>query len=285
MTLDRRAVFADAWDIYRRHPVALLVPGVVVFVAFGVPAQALSELSDGARVEEWLLWAASQSVGAVASLLYFGYCEEVAAQARGRGDVSLVRALVATAGVLFSLLAGAVLTSLLIAVGLLLFVVPGLWLLVRLCLVAQVIAFEGTGPVRGMRRASELVRGRLRFVAPTAILAIVAGAVVTDAAASAGGALAADEAVGAFAGQAISAVLIGPFVGVVLAMVYLRLRAAEGVADTSAHGGGRHVVDAVERTDGLDQAALVVEVGGDEVGEQAALEPATPQAPLDERLA
>lgn len=66
--------------------------------------------------------------------------------------------------------------------GLVLFVLPGIWLAVSLSMVSAVIAVEGTGPIGALRRSYHLVRGRwwptLGYLALVGLLGSVAAQLV-----------------------------------------------------------------------------------------------------------
>src|SRR5437764_942529 len=76
------SVYRDAWRIYRRHPGALLVPGAVLFGVFGLPSALLSETTTRDGLLAVLLSLGAQTLGWTSSFLYYGYCDEVADQAR-----------------------------------------------------------------------------------------------------------------------------------------------------------------------------------------------------------
>ena len=38
-------VYREAWRTYRAHPVALLLPGIVLFIVFGLPSAILNEVN------------------------------------------------------------------------------------------------------------------------------------------------------------------------------------------------------------------------------------------------
>ncbi len=60
----------------------------------------------------------------------------------------------------FVLFLAALLASIAILVGLLLLVIPGIWLAGSFTMLSPVVALEGLGPVASLRRSMELVRGR-----------------------------------------------------------------------------------------------------------------------------
>src|SRR2546430_5549824 len=181
-------VYREAWRAYRAHPTALLVPGAVLFLLFGVPSALLSETTSDDGVVAVLLASGTQTLGFVSSFVYYGYCEEVADQAR-EGAVSVRRALEDTRGVVLKLITVTVLAEALVGLALLIPVAPLLLLalssatvvtilvgalcllliaipillIVRWALVAPIASFERVWPIRAMRRSRELTRGHFRF--------------------------------------------------------------------------------------------------------------------------
>lgn len=202
-----------AVDRYRAHP-ELLVPFAVVAV-FGVALEAslelLEELVDVERdltvrvdtdvydlvlseyvpdallsVLEELLWLFAAGVAinvlltVVAGLFAVGIAALVAADATaGRTRTQTDRAAVAAAR-LPALFAVTLIATVFVGVGLLLLVLPGLYLAVRLAFAAPAVAVEGRGPIEGLRTGWAASKGRglevgmlLGFTAIAASLAVL----------------------------------------------------------------------------------------------------------------
>lgn len=216
--------YREALAVYRHHPLALLGPGLLFFAVAGVPGALLERVELHTALEIAGVVVAQLS-GVVVSFLDYGYCEEVARQSR-RGPVSTRRALADTLAVLPGLIGVAVLAGVGIAAGLLLLILPGLWLGVRWAVASPVASYEHLGPVRSLRRSHALVRGHVRFV----LLTAVAAAAVQQGLSSAG------DLVGAVIGTHTLAtglvedvlvdVLVAPFSGLVVAGAYVRLAGA-----------------------------------------------------------
>jgi hypothetical protein len=216
------SVYREAGRIYRAHPAALLVPGAVLFLLFGVPSALLHEVTPDQGVGAVLLVLAVQTLGFTSSYLYYGYCEEVADQSRS-GEVSIGRALEDTRHVLFKLIAVSVIVELLVGLGLLLFIVPGVLLAARWAVVAPTASFERVWPRRAMRRSRELTRGHFWVVLLTAIAMLVAEQIASTAGDSLGAELFSDDTIGRVFGDVAGDLLVGPFAGLVTAILYFRL--------------------------------------------------------------
>jgi hypothetical protein len=159
--------------------------------------------------------------------LYSGYCEAIAHQDRAGVEVSVRAALRSTAPTLPALIVASLVAGVLIVVGLVLLVVPGLWLMTRWALVSPVISVERCGPWAGLRRSSRLGRGHGRFLLVTAVTVLVLDQVASGAGEQIGVWLAHDRTVGDVTGRAAAQLLAAPFAGIVLAIAYTRLRAIE----------------------------------------------------------
>ena len=153
----------------RAHPVALLVPGVVLFVAFGAPAAAFDTLSGDAAAADVALVLVAQGLGLATVFLYSGYCEAIAEQDRLGEEVSVRAALRSTAPTVPALIVASLVAGVGIVLGLVLLIVPGLWLMTRWVLVSPVISFERCGPWAGLRRSTQLSRGHGRLLLVIAV--------------------------------------------------------------------------------------------------------------------
>ncbi len=211
----------------RAHPVALLVPGVVLFVAFGAPAAAFDTLPGDADAADVVLVLVAQGLGLATVFLYSGYCEAIAHQDRVGEEVSVRAALRATAPTLPALIAASLIAGAGIVFGLALLIVPGLWLMTRWVLVSPVISVERCGPWAGLRRSSRLSRGHGRLLLVTAVTTLVLDELLSIAGERLGLWLADDRIAAHVAGRAAGQLLAGPFVGIVIAIAYARLRELE----------------------------------------------------------
>lgn len=200
---------------------------MVLFGAAAVPVVVVDQFPAGSTAVNAGLELVGGLFGLIASFLYYGYCEEVADQAR-RGEVSIRRALGQTARVLPALFVGSVVAAFGIIIGLVLLIVPGIWLLTRWATFSAVISIDRTGPLRALRRSNSLVRGDGLLVLTTATAVIVAEALFSDLTDAFGSAVAPDEKIGALIGETLGDLVTGPFVGLVVVSVFFRLRTRAG---------------------------------------------------------
>jgi uncharacterized membrane protein len=218
------ATYREAARFYGRHPVALVVPGLVIFVLTGLPAAALEEV-HAANLVEALAVGVAQFIGFVTSYLFYGYCEELAEQAR-RGPVSVRAGLAATIGVLPALIIASVVSTAGIAIGFALLILPGLYLLVRWALVTAVVTVERVGPVRAMRRSNMLSRGRVPYLLLTAVAVVLAEQLLSGLADVLAEHVDGHHLVLRAVEDVIVDVIIGPFAGLMLVGAYARVTAA-----------------------------------------------------------
>lgn len=141
-----------------------------------------------------------------------------------------------------------IISAALLFVGFLLFIVPGIWLLVGLSTAVPALMFERINPLRALSRSQELVRGRwwatfgvlvtalLLVIGVEILLAIIFGSIESG---SKVGSVALLIALDGISG-AISALISYPFLAIVCAVIYIDLRSRkEGLdADRLARGIG-----------------------------------------------
>jgi hypothetical protein len=243
------SVYREALRIYRLHPVAILVPGIVLFVIFGLPSALLNEVHTASGVdfpvEQVALVLGVQSLGLTSSFLYYGYCEKVADQSRRQAEVSVRRALWDTWHVLPMLITASIVAELLVGIGLVLLIVPGVYLACRFAVVPPASSFEHAWPRRALRRSWALTRGHFWFVAATAVVMIVGEQAASDLGEVLGAHVLSDHTIGRVLGDIAGDLLVGPFAGLVTAIAYFRLshrgeseEAREETPDARALAGG-----------------------------------------------
>jgi hypothetical protein len=132
-----------------------------------------------------------------------------------------------------TLILAGILAALGIAVGLVLFIVPGLILLTWWCLIVPVIVLEEKHVGESFSRSRELVRGHgwtvFGVVVVTAILSAIASGIIQSIFSFLGSFLR------YWIGGAIANAVVGPFLAIALTLMYFRLRGlGEAVAAPAA---------------------------------------------------
>src|SRR4051812_12945750 len=145
-SIDPGSVIASAFDIYKRHFAVLIGAALVVFAV-----EALLVLALG--------W-----VGAILSIVvgtfFNGMVVELVRDVQdGRLDASVGDLFRSVAPVVLPLIAVSFLAGIGIAIGLVLLIVPGLFLLTIWSVVAAVTVVERPGVFPAFARSRELVRG------------------------------------------------------------------------------------------------------------------------------
>jgi hypothetical protein len=223
-------VLGEVWRLYRADLPALLAAGLVVFTPLGLldaVTDSLFQDVEGASELE-IAGAAAGAIGTAAlSLLgevfYAGFVAVVVIEERGREHHSmrdLVRSLP------FGRLIGADLVYvLLVVVGLLLLVVPGLVALTWFALVAPAVKIEGLGIAAALRRSRALVRPRFWPVFALVVPLALVSDLIADAAFSGGISAFGDSLLGEWAGSVASELLTAPFLALAVVVLFFELRA------------------------------------------------------------
>ena len=224
-------VLQEAWTTYRAHAKHLLTIAFVIYVV--------------AAVLQVLLVALLGIVGALlavvvslvaAFLLQAALVKAVEDVRDGRADMSLGDTVQAARPFLGRVAGASILAGLGIAVGLVLLIAPGLFLLTIWCLIVPVIVLEGAGITAAFSRSQQLVKGHGWQVFGTLVLVflilivvdIVIGLVLS----------ALPDAVQGLVSGVVSGTLVAPFLALVLTMGYFRLRAVHGGDPGAAPGYG-----------------------------------------------
>lgn len=153
------AILAESWDLYRRFFSRFVLVALPVFLVLGL-VQALAEASTDEAVGAALWGLAGLVVGLVGTFWVQGALVEAVRDVRdGSVDVSVGDLYASVRPRLAGLIVAGLLAGLGIAVGLVLLVVPGLYLLTRWSLIVPSIVLEGRSAGASFGRSAELVRG------------------------------------------------------------------------------------------------------------------------------
>jgi hypothetical protein len=163
-------------DIYLKNLTTFLAPMIVTAIVSGIAFFALQEyisnlpiLGAGATPEEILHWfsayvpgllAIAVAVGLISwivSTIISGVCIKCTSDIIEKDSASLMKAFQFTASKLLSLLAASIITIILIALGTMALIVPGIILSIMFFLVTPTIMIEGTGAINSLSRSKRLV--------------------------------------------------------------------------------------------------------------------------------
>jgi hypothetical protein len=224
--LDVGGTLSEVFSIYRDNA-GVLLP--VAFWLFLVVA-----ILDGLAGSSLFLVLVASMVGIAAGTLYQGTVVNLVRDVQdGRRDFSAGELLSAATPFILPLVGAGILAGLGIGFGLLLLVVPGLFLLTIWAVIAPVIVIERSPVMKSFGRSRELVRGNGWAVfgaIVVAFLIVIIGGVVFGALAAA----IADGPLLRIVFSALASTITAPVSALVAAVLYFRLRALESVAAPGA---------------------------------------------------
>ena len=208
--------------MYKAHAWHLLAIAFVIYLAAAVIAALLALVSS--------------TVGAVlgslveifaAFLLQATLVKAVQDVRDGRADLSLGETVRAATPYFWAVAGASILAGIAITIGLILIIVPGLYLITIWAVIIPVIVLEQSGVMASFGRSHQLVRGRGWHVFGTLVLAwlillavnLILGLIFA----------ALPDALGRGLSSVISGTIVAPFIALVVTLVYYRLSATSQV--------------------------------------------------------
>lgn len=174
-------VVGETFSIYGQNAAALLASAFLLFLVVGI----LTAILAGPSREEigWgdaLLLLLALIIRVAATALYTGFVVKVVDDSRSGNRHSTVGELYsAAAPAIPALVVLSILFGVAVAVGLFIFIIPGLILLTIWAVTAPAIVVEGCGPIESFGRSRELVRGQGWSVFWTIVVVWLITAVIT----------------------------------------------------------------------------------------------------------
>jgi len=223
-------VMSEAWSMYRAHAWHLLAIAFVIYVAAAVVAGLLSL----AGVFGSLLGSVVELFAAF--LLQATLIKAVQDVRDGRADLSIGETVSAASPYIWSVAAASILAGIGITIGLILVIVPGLWLITIWAVIIPVIVIERSGALASFERSRQLVRGHGWHVFGTLVLVFIVLIAVEIVLAIIFAAL--PIVLRSGLGTVISGTLVAPFLAVVVTLIYYRLIAAIGPGPQAQAGYG-----------------------------------------------
>jgi hypothetical protein len=152
--IDPGRVISETFAIYRDNFGALVIAALIVFVIAGILQGLLSEV--GNTLGSLL----SQAVNLTAIAIYTGFVVKLVEDVRdGRGDFTAGELFSAASPAILPLILNGLLRGLAVTLGLILLIIPGLFLLTIWAVTSPAIVAERQGVFDAFRRSQELVRG------------------------------------------------------------------------------------------------------------------------------
>ncbi|MGH3081228.1 MAG: glycerophosphoryl diester phosphodiesterase membrane domain-containing protein [Gaiellaceae bacterium] len=148
-------VLGEAWAMYKAHWRHLLPIALVVYVAVGLVSLLLALLLD-----RWAAGLLAALVSLIATFWLQGALVKAIDDVRdGRPDLSLGETFARVRPQLVAIIVAGVLAAIGVILGLILLIIPGLYLLTRWILIIPVIVLEGRTAGESFGRSWDLVRG------------------------------------------------------------------------------------------------------------------------------
>jgi ABC-type multidrug transport system fused ATPase/permease subunit len=229
--MDIGEVLKEAWSLYKRFLWQFFLAAFVVFVVLDL-LSALADAAAGDGLAAGLFWSlVAATVGIVGFFWVQGALVELVRDVRdGRADRGVGETYRAVQPRLPSLIAAGVLAGLAIGLGLLLLVVPGLFLLTIWSMLVPVIVLEGRSAGESFGRSREIVRGRgwsvFGLIVVTFLIVAIASGVIRLVFAPL------PDFLDAWLGALVAHSLTIPFAAAALTTAYFRLTASERARET-----------------------------------------------------
>src|SRR4051812_5783826 len=230
--IDVGNVLRQTFEVYRDQ-FTLLVPAALILF---LPVALLTGLvQSGGGVVAAL---AASAIGIIATYWFQGaVVEAVRDIIDGRRDYDLGSLFRSVTPVLGTLIIAGILAGIAIAIGFILLILPGLFLLTIWAVIAPVIVVERTGAIDSFGRSRNLVKGNgwevfgviLILLLITIVIGIVFQALFLAIS---------DSFVGYFIGSLVERVLVAPLSAIAAAVLYFQLKGTRGEAVESYAGAG-----------------------------------------------
>jgi hypothetical protein len=217
-------VLGEAWKLYKAHAAHLLVIAFVIYLVAAVAA-ALLALAGG--VIGALLGSIVEFFAAF--LLQAALVKAVQDVRDGRADLSFGETVSAATPYLWPVAGASILAGIAITVGLILLIVPGLFLITIWAVIVPVIVIDRSGAMASFGRSLQLVRGHGWYVFGTLVLVFLILIVVDILLGLVFSALPVLWRTGL--STVVSGTLIAPYLALVVTMIYYRLAGAHGRQD------------------------------------------------------
>jgi hypothetical protein len=222
-------VLSEAWALYRRFLWQFFLTAFIVFAALDL-LSALAANASGDSVGAGLFWGLiALVIGVIGYFWVQGALVELVRDVRdGRQDRTIGQTYSAVQPRLPSLIAAGILAAIGIGIGLLLLIVPGLFLLTIWSMLVPVIVIEGRSAGEAFSRSREVVRGNgwpvFGLIMITFITIGIASAIIRLIFAPLPGFL--DVWIGSLVAHSITV----PFAAAALTTAYFKLTAAQTAA-------------------------------------------------------
>jgi hypothetical protein len=228
--MDIGGVLGEAWSLYKRFLKEFVLTALVVFAVLDL-LSAVADSASGNSTSADILWAAiAFTIGVVGYFWVQAALVELVRDVRdGRADRTVGETYRAVQPRLPSVILAGILAGLGIGIGLVLLIVPGLFLLTIWSMLVPVIVIEGRSAGEAFSRSREVVRGNgwsvLGLIIITFLLVGVASSVIRLVFAFL------PDFLDVWIGSLVAHCLTVPFAAAALTTAYFQLVAGRSVAE------------------------------------------------------
>jgi Membrane domain of glycerophosphoryl diester phosphodiesterase len=217
-------VLSEAIELYRRFFMRFFLTAAAVFVVLNLLTAIAADVSDDGSDAVAALWSLASLIALIVGSLWLqGALTATVADVRdGRADEDIEATFRRVRPALGTLFVVGILTGLGIALGFVLLIVPGLFLLTRWILVTPAVVLERKSATDAMRRSWELVRGHGWPVFGVIVLTILVSGIAQSIAIALFAFL--PEFFQTWIGGLVANSLVAPFVALAWTVMYFRLR-------------------------------------------------------------
>ena len=228
--MDISSVLTSTWELYRRFFARFVVTAGVVYVVLDLLGAIAAESSNDLGTAFWAV------VSVVVSIVGFFWVQGALAEAvhdvrDGRADVPVSELYSRTRPRLPALITAGILAGIGIAIGFVLLIVPGLYLLTRWALIVPVVVLERRRAGEAFSRSWELVKGNGWSVLGLVLLTFIGVAIATQVIVALFAWL--PDFFGRWLGSLVAHSLTVPFAACALTLAYYRLLELRGEQATA----------------------------------------------------
>lgn len=230
--LDTGRVFERIFQIYREQFTLLIPAALLLFIPVAI-LNGLLLTSGGV-----LVGLATTAIGLIATYWYQGMVVEAVVDILdGRRDHTVGSLFSSATPFIGRLIGAGLLATLIIIIGFILIIVPGLIALTFLAVVAPAVVIDRVGVTDALRRSRELVSGNAWRVFGVIVVLFLLTAIVSGIVNAIGGSASDDSFVGFAVADLIVRVLLTPLSAIAATVMYVELRRVKGepiAEDTTA---------------------------------------------------
>jgi len=213
-------ILSRSWSLYTRFFTRFVVIAGAFYLVLNLVGALLVEAAGDSGSGVILLAFANLALAVVGTYWVQGALVEATVDVEdGQADIPIAELFGRVAPVLGPLIGAGLLAGLGIGIGLLLFIVPGLYLMTRWALIVPAIVLEKTPAMQSFGRSSQLVTGNgwnmLGLLVIIFVIAVISGAIVSGVLGSIF-----PTFLGNWIGNTIANSLVTPFQAIAITLVY-----------------------------------------------------------------